>query len=60
MKLSAREEFVKFINNDKAVDDAVKAGVREAMEQHRREGRKMVVWKDNQPVWIDPPVEVTE
>jgi len=43
-----------------AVDEAVKAGVREAIEQHRREGRKIVVWQDNRPVWIDPPVEVSE
>jgi hypothetical protein len=44
----------------KAVDEAVKAGVREALARHRREGRKIVVWMDNKPVWIDPPAEETE
>jgi len=46
--------------NGKAVDEAVRAGVRDALDRHRREGRQIVVWRDGKIVWIDPPAEASE
>lgn len=33
---------------------AVRAGVRQAVDQHRREGRPLVVWRNDRVAWIDP------
>ena len=33
----------------------IEAGVRRALEEHRRAGRKVAIWKDGQVVLVDPP-----
>lgn len=45
-----------------AFDDLVQSAVAEAIETHRRMGRPIVVWQDNQVRWIAPeeiaPIEL--
>ena len=39
------------------IDAGVKAGVALAIEEHRRAGRSIVVWRDGKVVWV-PPEEI--
>ena len=34
------------------IDDALAAGVREALERHRRLGQSIVVWRDGRVTWV--------
>ena len=36
------------------VDAALTAGVREALERHRRAGLSVVEWRDGKSVWLTP------
>jgi len=45
------------------IDAGVKAAVAEAIEEHRRMGRSIVIWRDGQIVWLTPdqiPVRSTQ
>lgn len=33
---------------------ALKEAVREVVQQHKRDGRKLAVWRNNKVMWISP------
>lgn len=37
------------------VQDVLKQAARQAVQDHRRAGQKIAVWRDNQVVWEEPP-----
>lgn len=50
MRVNLRSRF----DDDDEVDSAVLAAVLHALDDHDQQGRKVVVWKDGKPVWVDP------
>jgi len=48
MTQEAREELLQ------KIDAGMKAGVAEALEEHYRMGRSIVVWRDGKVVWLKP------
>jgi hypothetical protein len=36
------------------IDNAMRRAAREALLQHKREGRPAVIWRDGKVVWIQP------
>lgn len=38
------------------IDLGIKAGVASALEEHRRAGRKVAIWRDGRVVQIIPPM----
>ena len=43
-----------FFADPEKVTEALARGVREALQQHKRAGNPIVVWRDGQIVWIPP------
>jgi hypothetical protein len=49
-KCSARER----VEDIDAILEAMRLAVRDALLQHKREGRPIVVWRDGRVEWIQP------
>lgn len=45
------------LKDTRAVTEALKRAARDAIEDHARAGKKIVVWRDNQVVWEDAVVK---
>jgi len=43
-----------FVHEGHLIDEALKKGVREALVRHKKEGRRVVVNRNGQPVRVDP------
>jgi hypothetical protein len=54
---AARDHISAFFADREKVTEALARGVREALIQHKRAGKPIVVWKDGEIVWI-PPEEI--
>ncbi len=57
MESDSESRSVKKVEQDdvlRKIDIGVRRGVAQALEEHRRAGRSIVVWKDGKIVWIPP------
>ncbi len=57
MESDSESRAVKKVEQDdvlRKIDIGVRRGVARALEEHRRAGRSIVVWKDGKIVWIPP------
>ncbi len=54
MPARTQKDVGAILQNSALVSAALAAGVREAMERHRRAGLPMAEWRDGKTVWIAP------
>ena len=52
-----KKDITAILEDGHTVDAALRQGVREALIFHKQVGAPIVVWRDNQVVWI-PPEEI--
>ena len=43
-----------FVEDDKIIDEALKQGVRDAMIRHKKDGQRVVIYRDGKTVWVKP------
>lgn len=53
------EEVRRRLKDTAGVQAALKQAAREAVQEHARAGKKIVVWRNNQVVWEDPDAQAT-
>lgn len=41
------------VNDDARIDEALAEAIREAVEQHRRAGNPIAIWRDGRVCWIE-------
>ncbi|WP_164104213.1 hypothetical protein [Candidatus Laterigemmans baculatus] len=51
------EEISNRLKDVDRVNAALKRAARDAVQEHAREGRKIVVWRDGRIVWEDATIE---
>jgi hypothetical protein len=54
MKKLEIKDIEKIFAEGTLIDEALKKAAREAMRQHKRDGRPAVGWRDGRVVWIQP------
>ena len=53
MKADTAKNIHRIFNEDRrAIDRALKQGVREAMLRHKKDGLPVVIYRDGQTVWV--------
>ena len=58
MKPDQTKDVAAILQDDALVGDALTKAARQAIEQHKREGRPLVLWRDHKVVWV--PAEELE
>jgi hypothetical protein len=43
-----------FVEDGRRIDEALQRGVREALLEHKREGRSVVVFRNGKTIWLKP------
>ena len=51
------KDIGKIMADGRAIDRALRLGVKEALRKHKQAGLPIVVWRDGKTVWI-PPDEI--
>jgi hypothetical protein len=54
MKKLEIKDIDKIFADGTLIDEALKKAAREALRQHKRDGRPVVEWRDGRVVWIEP------
>jgi hypothetical protein len=54
MNRKQRDQVARRFSEDKEVDEAIRAAVKQAVEDHFKKGEPIVVWQDGKAVWIQP------
>lgn len=54
MSIKTDKDVSAIMKEGTRVDAALTAGVRDALEHHRRAGRSVVEWRDGKIVWLAP------
>jgi len=52
-------DLVAILEDDDAIDGAMRKAARQAIEEHRREGLPLAMWRDGKVVWV-PAEELAE
>jgi len=47
------DEITRVFNDPDAVTDAIRAGIKSALLQHKKMGNPICVWRDEKVVWIE-------
>jgi DNA-binding FadR family transcriptional regulator len=48
------------LDQDEAIDDAVRTAVREALRDHASHGREVVIWRNGRPTFVCPDLPDAE
>jgi hypothetical protein len=56
MTMAIREpkDIAAIFLDDKLIEDALNAAVRDAVQLHKEKGLPLVVWRDGKTLWISP------
>jgi len=54
MMISEPRDISAIFLDDRLVEDALNAAVRDAVQLHKEKGLPLVVWRDGKAVWISP------